>query len=268
MVLAIQVGNADSVIGGFSQGKRRFTSRIGTDLSKTADEYTVLLQNLLMLNGCAFEPLDGAVIASVVPPLAPVWREAAARIVNGPVFVVSPGIKTGLNIKIDDPAILGADLVSTAVGALEKGALPCIIADLGAVTKLSVLDQNGSFLGVSILAGVSISLEALSRSSALLPSVEFSQIDHVIGTNSVDSMLSGALYGTASMLEGMVSRIESELGLSANVILTGRMAGAIAPYCRLSVTIDEYLSLDGLYSIYHRNAKAASAGKGKKTHTV
>src|SRR5699024_1487706 len=124
-------------------------------------------------------------------------------------------------------------LVSAAVGALKKGSMPCIIADLGAVTKLSVLDKNGSFLGVSILAGVSIALDALSRSSALLPSVEFAQIDHVIGTNSVDSMLSGALYGTASMLEGMVSRIEAELGQPAHVILTGRMANAIAPCCRL-----------------------------------
>ena len=259
MVLTIQVGNADSVIGGFVQDKRRFTSRIGTDLSKTADEYTVLLNNLLMLNGCSFEPLDGAIIASVVPPLASVWKEAAARIVNGPVLVVSPGIKTGLNIKIDDPAILGADLVSAAVGALKKGSMPCIIADLGAVTKLSVLDQNGIFRGVSILAGVSIALDALSRSSALLPSVEFAQIDHVIGTNSVDSMLSGALYGTASMLEGMVSRIETELGQPAHVILTGRMANAIAPCCRLSVMIDEYLSLHGLYAIYKRNTKRMNA---------
>ena len=255
MLLTIQVGNADSVVGGFLGESLCFTSRIGTDLSKTADEYTVLLQNLLMLNGYQTEPLDGAIIASVVPPLASVWYEAASQLVHGHVMVVSPGIKTGLNIKIDDPAILGADLVSSAVGALHVCSLPCIIADLGAVTKLSVLDKNGSFLGVSILAGVSISLDALSRSSALLPSVEFSQIDHVIGTNSVDSMLSGALYGTASMLEGMVSRIEAELGQPASVLLTGRMAKAIAPYCRLDVTINEHLPLYGLCSIYRRNEK-------------
>ena len=255
MVLTVDVGNTNIVFGGFEGDTLRFTSRIRTDKYQMLDEYAVKFLELIRFYGFQPSDFDGAIISSVVPPLIPVLKSAIAQILPVRVLVVSPGIKTGLNIKLDDPAIMGADLVCGAVGALVRYPTPCIIADLGTATKLLVLGEDGSFLGGTIMPGVNISLDALSKNTALLPHIEFGKVERVIGTNTIDCMLSGVLFGTASMIDGMVDRIEEELGQKASVVMTGGIAKSIAPYCRRQYAFDENLLLYGLIELYRRNTR-------------
>ena len=257
MILAIDVGNTNIVLGGFEGEELRFVSRLSTDRYKMPDEYAILLKEVLALHGSTPEQFDGAVLSSVVPPLLPSLKSAVACLLHCRVLTVSPGTRTGLDIKIDDPAILGADLVCGAVGAIKRYPLPCVVVDLGTATKFSVLDSNGSFLGGPILPGVVISLDALSKQTAQLPHIEFEAIDHVIGTNSIDSMRAGTVYGTAGMIDGMLARIEEELGSPVTAVMTGGLAKSIAPYCRKNVIYDENLLLFGLKEIYNKNAKKA-----------
>lgn len=258
MVLTVDVGNTNIVFGGFEGDELRFTSRIRTDKYQMRDEYLIKFSELIRFYGYNPADFDGAIISSVVPPLIPVLKSALAEIISGRVLVVSPGIKTGLNIKIDDPAIMGADLVCGSVGALSRYPTPCIVADLGTATKLLVLGADGSFLGGPIMPGVNISLDALTKNAALLPHIEFGRVERVIGTNTIDCMLSGVLFGTASMLDGMVERIEEELGEKATVVLTGGVAKSIMPYCKRKYAYDENLLLYGLYGLYKRNTRKRS----------
>lgn len=259
MILAVDVGNTNIVLGGFEKDELLFVSRIRTDKYKMTDEYAVEFQAILEFYGYSPRMFDGAILSSVVPPLQPALKSALSRLFHCRVLLVSPGTKTGLNIKIDDPAILGADLVCGAVGAIKRYPMPCIIIDLGTATKFSVLDQNGCFLGGPILPGVGISLDALSHNTAQLPHIEFDQIDHVIGTNSIDSMRAGVLYGTASMIDGMISRIEAEIGTPATAVMTGGLSKSIFPYCKRDIVYDENLLLYGLKEIYDKNVKPKTA---------
>lgn len=256
MVLTVDVGNTNIVFGGFEGEELKFTSRIRTDKYQMRDEYAVKLLDLIRFYGYEPADFDGAIISCVVPPLIPVLKAAISQIFDGKVLVVSPGIKTGLNIKIDDPAIVGADLVCGCVGALaRKYPLPCIVADLGTATKMLVLDKDGAFLGGMIAPGVNISMDALSHNTALLPHIEFGKVGKVVGTNTVDCMLSGIVYGTACMLDGMVERMEAETGMALNVVLTGGIAKSIAPYCKREYAFDENLLLYGLLDLYKRNTR-------------
>ncbi|MEG0692042.1 MAG: type III pantothenate kinase, partial [Oscillospiraceae bacterium] len=204
---------------------------------------------------CTPEMFDGAIISCVVPPLINTLKKAISRLLDCRVMTVSPGTKTGLNIKIDNPAILGADLVCGAVSAIGRYPMPCIIIDLGTATKFSVLDKDGSFLGVSIMPGVNISLEALSANTAQLPHIDFGESVNVIGKNSPDSMRSGILFGTASMVDGMIERINEELSAKATVVATGGVASSIIPYCKSDITVDENIVLYGVKKIYDKNIK-------------
>lgn len=257
MVLTIDVGNTNIVLGGFEGEELTFVSRMQTDKHKMADEYAVQIKALLEFNGYAPQRFDGVILSCVVPPVMDSLKRACSRLFSCRVLVVSPGTKTGLNIRIDNPAETGADLVCGAVGAIKRYSMPCIVVDLGTATKFLVLDQNGNFLGGPIMPGVNISLDALSQSAALLPHIEFDRIDHVIGTNSIDCMKAGILYGTAAMIDGVVSRIEEELGGETTVVVTGGISRGIIPYCRRKVSYDENLLLYGLMEIYKRNAKSS-----------
>lgn len=256
MILAIDVGNTNIVFGGFEGDELRFVSRIKTDKERMQDEYLLTFQGLLQFYGYSPADFDGAILSSVVPPLLPTLKQALGRLLSCRVLTVSPGTKTGLNIKIDDPSTLGADLVCGAVGASVRYPMPCVVIDLGTATKLLVLGQDGSFLGGPILPGVMISLDALSRRTAQLPHIEFDHADHIIGTNTLDSMRAGMVYGTASMIDGMLDRIEEELGAPVNAVLTGGLAAGIAPYCRREIPYDENLLLYGLLEIYRKNVKS------------
>ncbi len=255
MVLTVDVGNTNIVLGGFENDELIFVSRVQTNKNKMSDEYAIELDAIIRFYKCTPEMFDGAIISCVVPPLISMLKEAISSLLNCKVMTVSPGTKTGLNIKIDNPAILGADLVCGAVSALGRYSLPCIVIDLGTATKFSVLDKEGSFLGVSIMPGVNISLEALSARSAQLPHIDFGESVTLIGKNSPDSMRSGIIFGTASMIDGMIERINEELGLKATVVATGGVASSIIPYCKSEIIIDENIVLYGVKEIYNKNTK-------------
>lgn len=258
MVLTVDVGNTNIVLGGFEKEELKFVFRLQTNKDKMADEYAIQFKSLLDFNGYSPTQFDGAIISSVVPPLLPTLKTAIRQVFNCRVLTVSPGIKTGLKIDTDNPGILGADLVCGAVGAIARHKMPCVIIDLGTATKFSVLDANANFLGVSILPGINISLDALSKRTAQLPHIEFAGADHVIGTNTPDSMLSGVVFGNASMIDGMVERISEEMGASINAIITGGLSVHIIPHCKTPLIVDENLLLYGLLEIYKRNTKTKS----------
>ena len=255
MILTVDAGNTNIVLGGFENDKLLFLSRIATQTALTADEYAVKFSEILALYGYCAKDINGAAISSVVTPLTPAFKQAVKRLTDSKIVTVGPGIKTGVNIKIDDPAALGADLVCGAVGAMEKYDPPCIIFDLGTATTISAIDRNRFFLGGSIIPGVKVSLKALSATAAALPDIntELSG-DVLIGTNTVDCMKSGSIIGTASMMDGMALRYKEAIGQDAAVIATGGLAPAIRPFCREKFILDDTLLIDGLYVLYKKNA--------------
>lgn len=257
MLLAVDVGNTNIVLGGFEGDKLKFVSRLQTVQGRMPDEYSITIDAALRFYGYSPDMFDGVMLSCVVPPLTPVLKKAISRLTTCRVMTISPGSKTGLHIKIDNPAILGADLVAGAVGAAAKYPLPCVVVDLGTATKFSVLDKEGCFVGASILPGVNLSLEALSRGTATLPHIDFAETAAVIGKNSPDSMRSGILYGTASMIDGMLKRIAEELGEPVFAVATGGIAANIIPYCKEEVAQDENLVLNGIRLIYERSRGAS-----------
>lgn len=256
MILTVDAGNTNIVLGGFENDKLLFLSRIATQTALMPDEYAVKFSEILALYGYSASDIEGAAISSVVTPLTPAFKAAVKRLTGCTAVTVGPGIKTGVNIRIDDPAALGADLVCGAVGAMEKYDPPCVIFDLGTATTISAIDRNRFFLGGSIIPGVKVSLKALSSAAAVLPDIntELSG-DVLIGTNTVDCMKSGSIIGTASMMDGMAIRYKEAIGADAAVIATGGLAGTVLPYCREKFILDETLLIDGLYSLYKKNAQ-------------
>ncbi|MEG1875264.1 MAG: type III pantothenate kinase [Angelakisella sp.] len=257
MILAIDIGNTNIVLGTYQEERLVFVSRIRTESEKTEDEYGVLIRSILRLHYQEPREITAVIISSVVPPLTAAMKRAANLLCStATVLVVGPGVKTGLDIRIDNPAQLGADLVSTSIGVLEKYPVPAITIDLGTATKICMIDQNRSFRGCSIMPGVGIALEALSKRTAQLPSISLEGDDiKLVGTNSIDSMRSGVVLGAASMLDGMISRLEEEYGSFATIVACGGVVNAIVPHCKHNITIDPTLLLDGLYAIYRKNVK-------------
>lgn len=253
MIFAVDVGNTNIVIGCYEEEKLKFVSRLATDTSRMEDQYAIEFSNILALYRCSPDCFEGAIISSVVPPLTPVLREALIKLFGCRVFVVSPELKTGLDIKIKQPSILGSDLICASVAAISQLPMPCVIADLGTATKIMALDSKGAFLGCSIMPGVKISLEALSSRTAQLPQINLESVTEVIGTTSIDSMKSGAVFGTASMIDGMIERYAEILGKDISAVATGGLAGVIIPYCRRRITVNSTLVLDGLYEVYLKN---------------
>lgn len=253
MIFAVDVGNTNIVIGCYEKENLKFVSRLATNTSRMEDQYAIEFSNILGLYHCNPTCFEGAIISSVVPPLTPILREALKKLLNCKVFVVSPELKTDLDIKIKQPSILGSDLICASVAAAKQFPSPCIIADLGTATKIMALDQNGAFLGCSIMPGVNISLEALSARTAQLPQINLESVTEVIGTTSIDSMKSGIVFGTASMIDGMIDRYAAILGKNVSVVATGGLSGVIIPYCNHKIAINPTLVLDGLYEIYQKN---------------
>ncbi len=255
MVFTIDVGNTNIVLGGFDdRDKLMFTSRIRTDHDRTADQYAITILDILELYHHKDKHFDGAIISSVVPSLIPVLREAVIKLMGITPLVVGPGVKTGLNIRLENPAVLGADLVCGAVGGLLKYKAPMIIFDFGTATTISAIDKSGAFLGGSIIPGVNVSLKALSSSTALLQDVYTVGNIPVIGTNTPDSMRSGLILGNASMVDGMIARYREILGEDASVIATGGLAKTVTAHCKTEgIILDDDLLLDGLYGIYKKN---------------
>ncbi len=254
MILTVDVGNTNIVLGGYKEDKLIFTSRIATETSKTEDQYAVEILGIMSLYKYNPENFDGVIISSVVPPLISILKRALKKLIKCKVLVVGPGIKTGLNIKIDNPAALGADLVCSAVGVIKKYGYPCILFDLGTATTISAINDKGEMLGGSIIPGVKVSLNALSSKTAQLPYIDTElESDVVIGSNTVDCMKSGIVLGTASMIDGMIARYKEVLGENAKVVVSGGLASSIAIHCKTQLVIDDNLLLDGLYEIYKKN---------------
>ena len=253
MILAIDVGNTNITLGGYADDKIQFISRLSTDSRRTADQYAVELSALLALNQVDPAAIHGAILGSVVPSLNATLCAAVEKVTGVVPLTVGSGIKTGLNIKIDDPAQTGADLVCGGVAALAKYPMPCIIFDLGTATTISVLNHKGEFSGGTIAAGIGISLDALSSRTSQLPHVSLKNPGKVVGTNTVNAMKSGLIYGTASMMDGMADRIEEELGMPATLVATGGRAGEVIPYCKREILLDDNLLLDGLRIIFEKN---------------
>ena len=248
MILAFDIGNTNIVIGGFEKDKTIFLTRVATDLTKTEAEYAVLVKNILEIYRVERESIEGSIVSSVVPPLNNVLIRVMELICGKSPLVVGPGIKTGLNIASGDPRELGADLVVAAVAALQKYPKPQIILDLGTATTFSVLDSKGVFRGVVIYPGVMVSFDALASRTAQLPRISFDEPKQVI-------MQSGLIYGNAGMLDGLIERIEGELGETCTVIATGGLSGKIIPHCKRDIILDENLLLDGLRILYEKNQK-------------
>ncbi|EDS11869.1 type III pantothenate kinase [Anaerotruncus colihominis] len=253
MILSIDIGNSNINIGAYCNGGLLFLTHIVSEAGKTEVEYAVLLHHILHLHRLSEQNLKGAVISSVVPQLSPVLKAAVQLTSPVPVMQIGPGVKTGLNIRIDNPAQLGADFVAAAVGAFEKYPLPVIIVDFGTATKISIVDRSRSFIGGSIMPGVRVSLDALSNRAAQLPHISLEPPAPVIGTNTIDCMKSGVLLGNASMIDGMIERYEEKAGPAASIVATGESVDAVAPFCRHKLLVDKTLRLDGLYAVWKKN---------------
>lgn len=251
MLLAIDVGNTNIVLGVVDGDELKISGRLSTNINETDEEYAMKLNAFLDIHKAS--DIDGAIISSVVPALNRTLANAVKMVCSVNPIIVGPGVKTGLSIKIDDPAQLGADLVVGAVAAKAKYPCPIIIFDLGTATTGSVLDREGNFLGGIITTGVKTSINALSSGTALLPQIDISAPKKAIGTNSIESMKSGCVIGTAVMLDGFVDKFEEELGEKATVVVTGGLGKSIAKNCRHDMIIDDNLIIDGLKIIYDKN---------------
>lgn len=253
MILAVDVGNTNIVIGILNKSELVNECRLSTSVDDSAEEYAIKLNSIIELCKINIGDIEGSVLSSVVPPLNRTISKAIMLITGKRPIVVGPGVKTGLNIKINNPAELGADMVVGAVAGTAKYPCPQIIFDLGTATTASVIDKDGGFLGGAILCGVKTGLNALASSTAQLPQIEIVAPENAICTNTIDSMRSGTVFGTAAMLDGLVKRFEKELGEKATVIVTGGLGGIIAAYCESEMIVDKHLLIDGLRIIYEKN---------------
>ena len=253
MILALDAGNTNIVAGGLEGEETLFLERLPTEPERTAEEYAALLAGLLEAHGAEAGSVEGGIVSSVVPPLDRVLARAVRLLCGRDALVVGPGLETGLRVASGDPGELGADLICAAAAALAKYPPPLILLDLGTATTLSVLDREGVFRGVVICPGVKVSLDALGAAGALLPGLSLGEPGPVIAANTPDCMRSGVIYGHAAMLDGLIDRIEEELGEKCTAVATGGLSARIVPHCRRAILTDGDLVLDGLRILYERN---------------
>ena len=253
MILTIDIGNTNIVVGGIDKDKTHFIERISTVRTKTELEYAIDIKLLLDINKIKADQIEGGIISSVVPQITNIVKIAAEKILKTEVMVLAAGVKTGLNIKIDNPAQLGADLVANAVAGINNYPVPLIIIDMGTATTLSVVDEKKQYIGGMILPGPRISLDALTARASQLSGISLEAPKNIVGKNTIECMKSGIVYSNAAAMDGMIERIEAEIGCKATVVATGGLAKSIIPHCKREVILDEELMLKGLYIIYEKN---------------
>ncbi len=253
MILAFDIGNTNIDMGGFEENELIFVSKLNTDANKTEDEYSISILSHLKLHGVEKEKIDGVIVSSVVPPLNSVIRKAIQFLFGADPLFVGPGIKSGIGIRCDTPSSVGADIIAASVAVNYLYGSPALIIDIGTATKMTVIDKNGAFIGTSIIPGVLMGLSALSEETAQLPKISLEAPKTVIAKNTVDCMRSGVIFGNASMIDGMIERINEEFGESLKVYATGGLAKAILPHCRHNIITDEHLLLKGLNVLYQKN---------------
>ena len=227
--------------------------RVSTDRLRTTDEYGVLIRHLFYLNGVNSEEIDAIIISSVVPPVMPTLERMCQRYFGLTPLVIGPGVKTGMDIKYDNPREVGADRIVNAVAAYEKFGGPVIIIDFGTATTFCAVDKKGTYLGGAICPGIGISTDALVQRTAKLPRIEVVQAEKVICRNTVESMQAGVFYGFVGQVDGIVSRMRKELGCKAKVVATGGLAVIVAPATDAIDVVEPMLTLEGLKIIYDRN---------------
>ena len=253
MILAVDIGNSNIAIGGVEGKEICFKAKIRTEATKTSDDYCIDLRILMDVNQTSPERVEGAIIASVVPEVLNSVKTAIRKLTGKTALVVGPGLKTGLNLAVENPAQTGADIVAGCVAALREHQPPLIVVDMGAATTMMALDKSGSFVGGSISPGVKMSLDALTDRTALLPGLQLDRPKRTIGSNTNDAMRSGIMLGAAAMLDGMCQRMEEELGMPATVVATGTMARFVTPLCSRPIIYDNDLLLKGLAILYREN---------------
>ena len=255
MILAIDIGNTNIVLGALEQSKILFEARMATDLVKTSDQYCAELKTMLSLFEVDTQKIEGSIISSVVPPVLNSFRTAIRKLTGKQPLVVGPGIKTGLNIRMDNPTEVGADLIVAAVAAIEQYGKPLLLVDMGTATTITAVDDKGSFIGGCICPGLKISMEALTGRTAQLPGISLDAPQRAIGKNTRDCMRSGIMLGAAAMLDGLLDRMEAELGMEATIVATGGIAKFVLPLCHRKMVYDGSLMLKGLDLLYRRNTK-------------
>ena len=249
MILALDVGNSNIVIGCIDNGNIVFDGRLATNSAKTDMELAVLLKNILTLNKIDIESLEGSIISSVVPPINQALKNAV-KLVTGKEPITISGCE-GLKVDLDNPTQLGDDLVVGAVTVLNDFPPPVVMIDMGTATTIFVIDKSGTYIGGAIIPGLMVSQNALTKS--LLPSISLETPKSVIGKNTIDAMQSGAILGYASMIDGMLDKIEEEIGEKATVVATGGLSKCIIENCKHEIVYDKDLLLRGLWLIYQKH---------------
>lgn len=253
MLLTVDIGNTNINLGIFDGDMLSISSRFATERQKTADQFAIDFLNIFSIYNVDYNKISGAVISSVVPEITVHVKNAVEKLIGTNVIVLSPGVKTGLNIMIDNPAQLGADLAAGAVGVATEYPLPAFVVDLGTATKIYAVDENRGFRGCIIAPGVAISLQALTKTSSLLPAISLEPPKKACGTNTIESMQGGIVLGTASMIDGLLDRFAEELGEPKTIIATGGLSSFIVPVCKRDIIYDGDLVLKGLKAIHKKN---------------
>lgn len=255
MILAVDLGNTNVTFGCLDEktGEIFFEERIHTDFKNTSVEYAVQIRIIMEIRGIKAEDIDGAILSSSVPPVTRQVRNAIEMLLHKNVIEVGPGIKTGVDIKIDDPAALGPDLLTGAVAGLDEYGSPLVIVDMGTATTISVIDKQRRFMGGMIMPGVKVSVNGLTSNAAHLPDIAIQLPDKLINGTTVGAMQSGSVYGHASCIDGMLERIWDELGYKTAVVATGGFATTVIPCCKHDIVIDSIMLLKGLRILYNKN---------------
>lgn len=253
MILAVDVGNTNIVFGCIENGEILNIVRIHTDDRETAAEYAIKLKQILEVQGFDVRGFENVIVSSVVPAVTQALIEATKILTGKSPIVIGPGIRTGMNLRVDDPSSVAGDLVVGSVAAMAYYGTPCIIVDMGTATTIVLVDKDRSFRGGAIIPGVKLSYNALAAGTSLLPDISIVPPAKVIATNTVDCMRSGAVFSTAAMVDGMIDRMEDELGEKCVVVATGGLSSSIMPYCRHDIICDDNLLLKGLWYLYQKN---------------
>lgn len=255
MILAIDIGNTNIVIGCMDGNRSVFVERLSTVRTKTELEYAIDIKNVLDIYHIKKQELEGGIISSVVPQITTVAKMAVEKILKKEVLVVGAGIRTGLNIRIDNPAQLGSDLVVDSVAAIAEYPAPLLIFDMGTANTVCVIDKNKNYIGGMIYPGIGVSMDSLTAHASQLGGIGLEAPEHIIGKNTVECMKSGAIYSSAAAIDGLIDRLEEELDGEVTVIATGGLAKKIVPYCRRKLILDDELLLKGLAVIYRKNRR-------------
>ncbi len=255
MILAIDMGNTNTVIGGIDEDKTYFIERVTTDQGRTDTEYAVSLKNILEMHQIPVSSIEGAILSSVVPPLNSTILRAVEKVTGICPLLVGSGMKTGMNILMDNPKSVGSDQIVDAVAASHEHPLPLVVIDMGTATTLCAVDKKGNYIGGVILPGLKVSLDSLSGKTAQLPYISLEVPEKIIGKNTIDCMRAGIIYGNVDMIDGILDRMEQELGETPSIIATGGLARVITPLCRHHIIYDEALLLKGLLILYRKNVQ-------------